>query len=87
MARSEMKNGGPHTNARLSRSDRGVTLVEGMAASAVLLIGLIGVIQGIGVASLQNSLANRMTRGAAISHQTGQGLVIAGRVKTNALFT
>jgi hypothetical protein len=50
------------------RSERGTTLIEGMIATFVILFGLVGVVQGLIVASRQNSLANRTTRGAAIAH-------------------
>ncbi len=50
------------------RNDRGATLIEGMVATVVILFGMVGVVQGLIIASRQNSMANRTTRGAAIAH-------------------
>lgn len=57
---------------------RGVSLIEGMVASVVLLIGLVGVFQGIMVASQQNSLANLATRGAGVASQVRATLDVMG---------
>lgn len=65
-------------SSRRPRPPRGVSLIEGMAASAVLLIGLVGVLQGILVASRQNSMANRMTRAGTIAHQIRSQLQARG---------
>ena len=51
-----------------TRKNRGATLIEGMVATVVIMFGMVGVIQGLLVASRQNSLANRTTRGAEIAH-------------------
>jgi Tfp pilus assembly protein PilW len=57
---------------------RGVSLIEGMVASVVLLIGLVGVFQGIMVASQQNTLANLTTRGAGVAAQARVVLDVMG---------
>lgn len=69
----------PHPRVRRARAQRGVSLIEGMTASVVLLIGLVGVFQGIIVASRQNSMANRATRAAGIASQVRVALDTAGR--------
>lgn len=66
------------------RSQRGVTLLEGLVASGVLLAGLVGVLQGVITASRQNSIANRMTRATAIAAQVRATLDAQGR---SALFS
>lgn len=67
-------------NHRLLRNaPRGVSLIEGMTASAVLLFGLIGVLQGVIFASTQNSMAGRMTRASAIGKQLSTSLQLRGR--------
>ena len=57
---------------------RGVSLIEGMTASMVLLIGLVGIFQGILVASRQNSMANRATRASGIASQVRGALDTLG---------
>lgn len=61
---------------RVSR--RGVSLLEGLIASMVLLIGLVGVLQGIMVASRQNSMAGRHTRASLIAQETLSSLRTVG---------
>lgn len=60
---------------------RGVSLIEGMTASVVLLIGLMGVFQGIVVASRQNSMANQATRASGIASQVRVALDTLGRAR------
>jgi hypothetical protein len=69
-----------HRRVRRTRAtQRGVSLIEGMTASVVLLIGLMGVFQGIMVASRQNSMANRATRASGIASQVRVALDTLGR--------
>lgn len=58
---------------------RGVSLIEGMTASVVLLIALVGIFQGLMVASRQNSLANLATRASGIASQVRVALDTLGR--------
>ncbi|WNG38984.1 prepilin cleavage protein [Archangium violaceum] len=53
----------------MSSAPRGVSLIEGMVASVVFLIGLVGVFQGIMVASEQNAMANQVNRASGIASQ------------------
>ncbi len=57
---------------------RGVSLSEGMTASVVLLIGMVGVFQGIMVASRQNMMANHGTRASGIASQVRVALDTMG---------
>ncbi|WP_375771845.1 hypothetical protein NR798_13430 [Archangium gephyra] len=57
---------------------RGVSLIEGMTASMVLLIGLVGIFQGILVASRQNIMANHATRASGIASQARVALDTLG---------
>lgn len=63
---------------------RGVTLLEGLIASVVLLTGMVGVLQGVLIASQQNSMASRHTRAAVIARELLAGLERQGRAR---LFT
>lgn len=68
--------------ARRNRAaSRGVSLIEGMTSSVVLLIGLVGVFQGIVVASRQNSMANQATRASGIASQMRVALDSLGRAR------
>ena len=58
---------------------RGVTLIEGLAASVLLLVGMVGVLQGILIASMQNSMANRRTRASIIAAELSSALDREGR--------
>lgn len=58
---------------------RGMSIIEGLMASLVLLLGMLGVIRGIVVASQQNTMANLMTRAGAITSQVRVGLENQGR--------
>ncbi len=60
-------------------AQRGVSLIEGMTASVVLLIGLMGVFQGLLVASRQNASANQATRASGIASQVRGALEMLGR--------
>ena len=60
---------------------RGVSLIEGMTASVVLLIGLVGVFQGILVASRQNAMANHATRASGIASQVRVALDTLGAAR------
>jgi hypothetical protein len=53
---------------------RGVTLLEGMIAAAVFAIGVVGMLSGIMLASMQNILASRLTVASGISKQVRAGL-------------
>lgn len=64
---------------RSSSAARGVTLLEGLIASVVFLTGMVGVLQGVLVASQQNSMANRHTRAAVIARELLAGLERQGR--------
>lgn len=48
---------------------RGAVLLETLVASAVFAIGVVGVFQGIVIASNQNKMANRMVRASAIAQE------------------
>nr|QKW93600.1 prepilin-type methylation domain protein [Archangium sp.] len=63
----------------MGSAPRGVSLIEGMVASVVLLIGLLGVFQGVLVASEQNSMANQANRAAGIGSQVRVALDTMGR--------
>lgn len=58
---------------------RGLTIIEGLMSSVILLLGMLGVIRGIVVASQQNTMANMMTRAGAITSQLRAGLENQGR--------
>jgi type II secretory pathway pseudopilin PulG len=66
------------------RAPRGATLIEGLAAAAILLIGLIGVLQALLVASGQNQIASKITRGAAIAQSLRGALETQGFAALNA---
>ncbi|WP_228530695.1 MULTISPECIES: prepilin cleavage protein [Myxococcaceae] len=63
-----------------------MSLVEALAASAILLVGLAGVLQGVITASHQNALAGRMARAGSVAQQVRAGLEVLGRARVNALF-
>jgi hypothetical protein len=58
---------------------RGLTIIEGLMSSVILLLGMLGIIRGIIVASQQNAMANQMTRAGAITSQVRVGLENQGR--------
>lgn len=76
----------------MRRSRRGVTLAEGLISTVILLVGMVGVFQGLLVASSQNSMANRRTRAtvmaaelaSSIEHQGHARLFGAGGLFTGA---
>lgn len=53
---------------------RGQSLLEGLIASVVLVIGITGVLQAVLVSSAQNAGAGRITEAAAISQQVVNGI-------------
>jgi hypothetical protein len=64
-----------------------MSLIEALAASAVLLAGLAGILQGVVTASRQNALASRMARAGSVAQQVRSGLESMGRSRVGALFT
>lgn len=58
---------------------RGATLIEGMAAAAILAMGISGVFGGLIFASQQNAAANRLSKASAIASQVRSGLQLQGR--------
>ncbi len=60
-------------------AQRGATLIEGMAAAAVLAFGVSGVFGGLIFASQQNAVAIRLSQATAIAAQVRSGLQIQGR--------
>lgn len=69
---------------RRKSSQRGVTLLEGMMASVVLLLGLVGILNGIIFAARQNSVANKMVRAGALANRIRAGLMTQGPGRFNA---
>lgn len=63
----------------LPRGQRGMTIIEGLVSAIILLIGMLGVMRGIVVASQQNTIANHMTRAGAITNQIRVALENQGR--------
>ncbi len=63
----------------MRRRARGVTLIEGLISTVILLTGLVGVFQGILVASSQNSMANRRTRATFMAAELASSLELVGR--------
>jgi hypothetical protein len=53
---------------------RGQSLLEGLIASVVLVIGITGVLQSVLVSSAQNAGAGRITEAAAITQQLVNGI-------------
>jgi hypothetical protein len=54
------------TRTTLRRHARGTTLIEGMVAAGVLVIGLLGTLQALVFASRQNADADKRTRAASV---------------------
>jgi hypothetical protein len=78
------------TSRRVHRNraaQRGVSLIEGMTASVVMLIGLMGVFQGLIVASRQNAMANHATRASGVASQVRGGLDALGRSRVLSLLS
>lgn len=69
------------------KTRRGVTLIEGMVATMILLIGLVGIFQGMIVASSQNASANKRTRAASIAAELTSAAEMYGRTNTVGLVT
>ncbi len=63
------------------RQQRGVSLIEGMVATVVLLTSLVGVLQGLIVAVQQNAYANRMTQASALARTTVMRMQSMGRAR------
>lgn len=74
------------THARRGSRARGMSLVEALAASAILLVGLTAALQGVLTASRQNAMAGRMARAGAVAQQVRSGLESLGRDRVGALF-
>lgn len=70
--------------SRRFKHQRGVTLLEGMMASLVLLLGLVGVLQGVIFASRQNATANKIVRAGAIATRIRAALMVQGPAIFNA---
>ena len=68
-----------------TRSRRGVTLIEGMIATVILLVGMVGVFQGMLVASVQNSMANRRTKATGVASELLGAMDRKGYAWVNAL--
>ncbi|MBS1153639.1 MAG: putative prepilin-type protein [Myxococcaceae bacterium] len=64
-----------------TKSRRGMSLVEGMISMAILVIGILGALQGILFASQQNSVAGRLARATSMAAQIRLGLEAQGRTK------
>lgn len=69
---------------RNRKAQRGITLLEGMMSTFIMLLGLVGVLNGIMYAARQNSSANKMTRAGAIATQTRSGILAQGLARMNA---
>lgn len=66
------------------RNRRGVTLLEGMISTVILLTGIVGVLQGILIASQQNAMANRQTRASIIAAELLAAVEAQGRARSLA---
>ncbi|MDP3154765.1 MAG: prepilin-type N-terminal cleavage/methylation domain-containing protein [Archangium sp.] len=62
-------------------SRRGVTLIEGLISTVILLVGMVGVLQGLTIASVQNSMANRHTRASIIAQELMASIEQQGRAR------
>ncbi|MFN0064312.1 MAG: prepilin cleavage protein [Myxococcaceae bacterium] len=56
-----------------------MTLVEGLAATAILMIGLMGTLPGLWFATQQNAMADRMARASAIAGRARQSMFHQGQ--------
>lgn len=52
-----------------------------MISSLILLLGMVGVLQGLAVSSIQNSMANRQTRATMIAHELISAIEQQGRAR------
>ena len=59
-------------------SHRGMSLIEGMISMAVLVIGILGALQGIMFASQQNGVAARLARASSMAAQVRAGIEAQG---------
>lgn len=66
---------------QLKLKRNGMSLIEGMISMAVLVIGILGALQGILFASQQNSMAARLARATSMGAQVRQGLEAQSRAK------
>jgi len=72
-----------------TRGRRGVSLIEGLISTVILLTGMVGVLQGLAIASVQNSMANRHTRASIIAQELMAAIEQQGRARllgTGGLF-
>lgn len=58
-----------------------MSLIEGMISMAVLVIGILGALQGILYASQQNAVAARLARATSMAAQIRMGIESQGRAK------
>lgn len=70
-----------NASSRRRASQRGATLIEGMAAAAVLALGISGAFAGLILASQQNADARRLAQASAIATQVRAGLQAQGRTR------
>lgn len=73
-----------------TQTRRGVSLIEGLISTAILLTGMVGVLQGLAIASVQNSMANRHTRASIIAQELMAAIEQQGRSRllgTGGLFS
>ncbi|MCP3138954.1 type IV pilus modification PilV family protein [Pyxidicoccus xibeiensis] len=72
------------SSSRRRAAMRGATLIEGMAAAAVLALGISGVFAGLILASQQNVDARRLSQASAIATQIRSGIHIHGYTRLKA---
>jgi hypothetical protein len=54
-------------------------LIEGLMSTVILLVGMVGILQGLAFASIQNSMANRSSRASVIAQQLISAIEQQGR--------
>jgi Tfp pilus assembly protein PilV len=64
-----------------TRARRGMSLIEGMISMAILVVGILGALQGILYASQQNGVAARLARATSMAAQIRFGIEAQGRTK------
>lgn len=72
-----------------NRSRRGVSLIEGLVSTVILLTGMVGVLQGLMIASVQNTMANRHARASIIAQELMGSIEQQGKARltgTGGLF-
>ena len=67
-----------------TRNARGVTLLEGLIAMVILVTGVVGVFQGVAIASQQNVIADRFTRAAIIGQELSSAVSLRGLGRNTA---